>query len=463
MVIPRPHRGSAYHPGLLMVRLKPLAELEGSLWASRFSGPAANSLAHFERAGLVRSVERLDMDEEMQPLFRASGADVTNALFSTRAGHAGESDDPLANLAMIEFDPSQPLGPLMLEIARDPRVLRVSQVPIRHLIGGAAIGGAASMAAAWWNLTKIKWGEARAALNFVEASAITVAVLDTGIDARHPDLRERVDGYWCPKHVSEKDIVGHGTHVAGIIAAQIGNDIGIEGICECKLRPYKVFDDQPSYYEETDRFEFLVNPKSYLRALRQCKFDSVQVINLSLAGYELDPEEAHVVSELIRSRRVVVAGMGNDGKGASRIAYPAALDEVVAVGATTGDDSRLQSSSRGSHMAICAPGDWIWSTLPTYPGFRYYEAVFDDGMRPHPGAAESRKENYYYERGTSMAAAHVSAAVALVLAQDPDLSPQDVRRKLMETAEKVPQMAAESFTPEHGAGRLALASLLARP
>ncbi len=448
---------SVHHPNLFMVRLRPPAQLADSLWTGRLSGRAATALGYLERAGRVRSVTRLDGDEDVEASFRAGLQGATPQVFE-----AGVPDDPLANLTMIEIDPLQPLEPLLIELANDPLVLRVSRVPTRHLIDGPEAGDAADAVRSWWNLVKIRWNEARRAESFIEANDIVVAVLDTGIDPGHPDLRERVEGYWRRWGVSDQDIVGHGTHVAGIIAAQIG-DGGIDGICACKLRPFKVFDDEPSYYEEAGRFEYLVNPKSYLRALRQCMIDPVNVINLSLAGYERDPEEEHVIGELIRANRVVVAGMGNDGRGANRRAFPAALDGVVAVGATNADDRCIRSSSSGAHIALCAPGDAIWSTLPTYPGQHHYEAVFDDRMMPLPGAPMSRARDYHFGTGTSMAAAHVSGAVALLLARNPRLSPGEVRRRLMDTAEKLGEMSTAAFTPAHGAGRLSLEALLAGP
>jgi len=450
-----------YHRGLLTVRLKPAAEMAESLWGARLTGRAIQALTHLERAGLLRSVERLDADEGANESVSRTARGGTQAMFLERTDAAIFADDPLANLTMIEIDESQPLEPLMLELANDPVVERVSRVPIRHLIGDPPAAGSQDAIRTWWNLAKIGWREARAAAHFVEADQINVAILDTGIDAHHPDLAGRVHGYWRMGGVSDQDIVGHGTHVAGTIAAGIGNGAGIDGVCACRLWTYKVFDDQPAYYEEKRRFEYLVSPKAYLKALRQCTFDDVRVINLSLAGYERDPEEEQVIRQLIGANRVIVAGMGNDRNGANREAYPAAFDGVIAVGATSADDRCIQSSSYGRHIALCAPGDAIWSTLPTYPGQRYFDAVFDGPQQPRRGAPDNRPTGYHFWRGTSMAAAHVSGAVALLLASKPGLSPDAVRRRLIDTAEKVPEMSNASFTPEHGAGRLALAALLA--
>jgi hypothetical protein len=197
---------SAYHRGLVMVRLKPAANLPESLWNARLSGRAAQALGFLERAGRVRSIERLDGDENAEPSFPERDRGAAPAFFSTHLDSRAP-DDPLANLVMLEVDPSQPLEPLLTEIESDPLVLRASRVPIRHLIGEASTGRT-GIIELWWNLTKIQWSEARKAAGFIEANDITVAVLDTGIDASHPDLKERVDGYWRAKGISDRDHCG---------------------------------------------------------------------------------------------------------------------------------------------------------------------------------------------------------------------------------------------------------------
>src|SRR5437868_7034850 len=98
-----------------------------------------------------------------------------------------------------------------------------------------------------WNLAKIEWEKAREdGLN--TATGIRVAVLDTGIDLTHPDLPGPSITYIhdypeSSASTTDRDIVGHGTHVSGTIRALINNSIGINGICDCDLSVYKIFGD----------------------------------------------------------------------------------------------------------------------------------------------------------------------------------------------------------------------------
>src|SRR3712207_2779397 len=106
--------------------------------------------------------------------------------------------------------------------------------------------GVPPAAALMWNLRKIRWPEARALPGFQDAQNIRVGVLDTGVDPNHPDLEGIVQGYRfsypdLPLAPSDQDIVGHGTHVSGTIAAKINNDVGINGICTPRLLVWKIF------------------------------------------------------------------------------------------------------------------------------------------------------------------------------------------------------------------------------
>src|SRR5262249_19017074 len=139
-----------------------------------------------------------------------------------------------------------------------------------------------------WNLLKISWREARARSDFHDADAIRVAVLDTGIDENHPALQGQVETYhWeqpdLSPPVSDKDFIGHGTHVSGTIAAIIGS-ASVKGICKCRLSVWKIFNDTPTYAPPLGYYVYYVDPIIYRRALAACVDDPVDLINLSIGG-----------------------------------------------------------------------------------------------------------------------------------------------------------------------------------
>jgi subtilisin family serine protease len=317
-----------------------------------------------------------------------------------------------------------------------------------------------------WNLSRIQWKEARSRNGFKEAEDIKVAVLDTGIQADHPDLEDRVAKYVfqhpaIPSASSDKDIIGHGTHVAGTIGAVTGNSLGINGICHCQIYAWKIFDDKPDYDRFDDEFVYYVDTVMYHRALADCLTEGVDIINLSIGGQgRPDLNEQRLFSRLLSQGVTIVAAMGNEGLIGSPVSYPAAIPGVIAVGATKADDRRANFSNYGNHISICAPGVSIWSTLPTYPGQSGFEAVLNNGGRRIPGRAKERETDYDAWNGTSMASPHVAAASALLIANKGRMSPADVKTRLEQTADKVVHMNGSNFTTEYGNGRLNLFNLL---
>jgi subtilisin family serine protease len=288
-----------------------------------------------------------------------------------------------------------------------------------------------------WNLRKIRWAEARARTGFQDATAVRVAVLDTGIDTAHPDL---------PRASAERDLIGHGTHVAGTIGALINNDLGINGICACQLAIWKIFDDVPDHIPSRNEFAYFVDPVMYRRALADCLDQGVSVINLSIGGPgQPDFQERALFRGLLANGTTIVAAMGNERMLGSPTSYPAAIPGVLAVGATNLDDTVANFSNRGNHIALCAPGVAIWSTLPTYPGQFGFEAIPGPGGRPIEGKPFRRETNYDAWNGTSMASPHVAAAAALLLANRGQTNAAAVRTRLMQTADRVPSMNNRDF------------------
>ncbi len=274
-----------------------------------------------------------------------------------------------------------------------------------------------------WGHAAVHILEARRLASFVEATKVTVAVADSGIDEGHPDLAGVVGEYRTfLKNEGKRDYAGHGTHVAGIIAARRNNGIGVAGLCAARLLVLKVL---PGLVEW--------DAAAYYRSLAYC-LGRARVLNLSLGSESFDPGESDVMADLIAGGVVVVAAMGNEYEEGNPVEYPAALEGVCAVGATDHADRRGDFSNTGKHISISAPGVSIVSTTPTYK-YAYGKSDYDTWD------------------GTSMAAPHVAAAAALVIAEEPDLKPAQVIKKLERSADRVPAMKKRPST-SFGWGRL---------
>jgi subtilisin family serine protease len=467
-----------YHPGLLEVKLRTdvgvaaleRAGLAGPVmltreFAARTTGLGA--LLAYERSGLIRRVTPIP--ESAAP---GVGAGETPLLASFAAAISpAPADEAAAGVALVELHDDSDTSRLEGELRADPTVESVARVPVRYLCGkarkpkaggGATPAAAAPGASALWNLTRIRWTQARAKAGFKDATTIKVAVLDTGIDPNHPDLAGVVAGYEFAHPTtaaasSNRDVIGHGTHVAGTVAARINNRVGVNGVCTCQLYAYKIFDDVPDW--NGGYFAYYVDPVMYQRALSRCLSLRADVVNLSIGGRGApSPNESQLFARLIAAGTTVVAAMGNEN---SQIpSYPAAIPGVIAVGATRIDDRRSSFSNYGPHIALCAPGSGIWSTLPTYAGNQGYYPIAGFPPRPDLARPLPRDTDYAAWDGTSMASPHVAGAAALYLAKKGRTAPAAVKQALMKAAVKVPDMQGQAFTPFYGAGRLDLVNLL---
>jgi hypothetical protein len=274
------------------------------------------------------------------------------------------------------------------------------------------------------------WSEGLPAL---PGDGVRVAVIDSGIDGGHPDLAGRV--------VASKSFVGgspladeqgHGTFVAGVIAASTNNGLGIAGIAfPAKLVVAKVV-----------RADREIPLEAETAAIRWAVGQGARVINLSLGGLRdptdplrdtYSPLEARAVEYAVRHGAVVVAAVGNADQ-APRVpwpfaSYPAALPHVIGVSALARDGSVPSFSDRDAVFNdIAAPGQDIFSTLP-----RRITAG-----RPgcaDQGYSDCGPSDYLHASGTSFAAPQVSAAAALLLASNPALRPDQVSAILERTAD----------------------------
>jgi len=476
-----------FHDDRLIVKLYPAGAVSGirarAMQAeSSFmaSNPGMGMLERMDRAGMIDRVTSLDAMELQSPNRIASSSAFVRMMSMASATSGTASNSASTGMRMVRMSAGADLGQLQGALMEDPSVEMVSRVPIRYLLAkkktaakaartkgssrtsntkkGIGISAIPPSPTMMWNLQKIKWDAARlAGLN--QASSVRVSVLDTGVDLGHPDLPGSLIDYTydygdADARASDLDIVGHGTHVSGTIRALANGNAGINGICDCKLAVYKIFNDAPEFTgmeQGWESHDYLVDPEMYHSALARCAVDGTRVVTLSIGGNGLPSQaERLLVKDLIDRNICVVAAMGNDDSFVT--SYPAGISGVIAVGASRINDVRATFSNKGIHIALLAPGEDIWSTLPTNTGDMGY------WRNPITGQTVKKERELDYDAwpGTSMAAPHVVAAVALILGKDSSLTASDVRNILIKNADKLFGMNGANFDSLHGFGRLNL-------
>lgn len=253
-------------------------------------------------------------------------------------------------------------------------------------------------------------------------AAVTVAVLDTGVDLNHPDLvgRLRGDGYdFVNDDADPSDDVGHGTHVSGIVAATLNNAEGISGLApNVQILPVRVLGVNGGSDQEI------------AAGIRYAVEQGAQVINLSLGApflvINVSPESNRAIREAEEAGVLVVVAAGNDYLPLPNTISVESLDAMV-VAASDNNDQRAAFSNTGPWVSVTAPGQSILSTMPTYEVEMTSSAV----------APEYRyQQDYDRASGTSMAAPYVSALAALVWSAHPDWSARQVRNAITRNADE---------------------------
>ncbi|MEU7485846.1 type VII secretion-associated serine protease mycosin [Streptomyces sp. NPDC042319] len=265
-----------------------------------------------------------------------------------------------------------------------------------------------------------------------KGDGITVAVLDTGVDATHPDLKGQVlpgkdlIGFGAAR--GDKTWAGHGTAMSGIIAGHghgHDNADGVLGIApEAKILPVRVILEDADPQRKKARTE---RSNALADGIRWAADHGADVINLSLGddsnSAHPEPREDAAVQYALAKGIPVVASAGNGGEHGDHVSYPAAYPGVIAVTAVDRYGSRASFSTRRWYATVSAPGVDV---VIANPDRKYYEGW-----------------------GTSAASAYVSGAVALVRAAHPTLKPDRIKRLLTETAGDTP---ARGRNDDLGAG-----------
>lgn len=273
-----------------------------------------------------------------------------------------------------------------------------------------------------WHLRALRMDRVHA---ITKGAGVVVGVIDTGVEATHPDLRGQVlPGVGLGKGAGPAgaavDSDGHGTGIAGTIAAKGGGAMRALGIAPAaKILPVRVVDKG---YATTAAID---------DGIRWATDHGARVINLSVAASTAAPDSTReAVAYALGKDVVVVAGAGNRPEGHTIVGTPANIPGVIAVGATSESGGLWSGSVTGPEMVITAPGVEVVA-----PGSR----------------AAGIRSGYVAGTGTSSATAVVSGAAALIRARFPRLKAPDVINRLITTADDAGPAGRDD---QYGYGRL---------
>ncbi len=347
-----------------------------------------------------------------------------------REGRAGNIESLwITNAIAVNANPE-----LIYSLAARSDVAAVQPVTRMHIVDENSVSPSASPSAIAWGVSKINatvaWQQG------INGTGITVAVVDTGVDAQHPALDDLDDIPYTydPKVIGWKDYInnrplpydddGHGTHVSGIISGTRGTGVAPK----TRLIVAKVFDSSGSGtdWNVSLAFQWAVQNKA-------------KIISFSGGGEHSDLMTT-AVNNAVNAGVAVVAAAGNEGPDPGTMSFPGADKNAIAVGATDSSDGIASFSSRG-------PVSWV--NDPTYGTQTYIKpdvsapGVWINSTWPGGG--------YNTLSGTSMATPHVSGLAALILQKYPGLSPSQLKNKLEDTSI---DLGPQGMDNTYGAGRI---------
>jgi subtilisin family serine protease len=262
----------------------------------------------------------------------------------------------------------------------------------------------------------IPWGvrhiQASRAWSKTTGFGVRIGVIDTGVDYMHPDLRHSLERgiNLLNRMAPPQDDNGHGTHIAGTIAA--ANELqGMIGVApRSTIYPVKAFDHNGTAYVS-----------DIILGIEWCVRNQIHIVNMSFGMKTKSRALLSAVNSAFRSGVLIVASSGNDGR-TGEIDYPAGFSNTVAVGASTRAGRIAKFTNRSGLIDIYAPGDRIMSSW--------------------------LRGKHREMSGTSMATSHVTGATALLLALKPHLSPAQLKSALKSSTSplrtsKAPRLAGE--------------------
>ena len=316
---------------------------------------------------------------------------------------------PLTSLGVqcvvFQVTEDRSLDEVLAQLRADPRV---ESVQLNQVFQGLQTGAGNPYAPFQYGARVVRADRAHA---WVTGRGIRVAIVDTGVETDHPDLKGRISRTANFVEGGEQTFTSdrHGTAVAGVIAARAGSEIGIFGIApDADLLAAKA-----CWHRQPRSAEAWCSSWTLAKAIDFAIVERVRVINLSLAGPS-DPLLARLIVKAVEEHGItVVAAVSGD----QVLSFPASLSTVIAAVASDPQGSVTAPVARRKAL-LAAPGVDVLTTVP--------------------------HRAYDFLSGSSFAAAHVSGIVALVLEGNPQLSPHDVMELLLATGRPVFISATET-------------------
>lgn len=394
---------AAFHDGLPFQRMKAAFSQDHILvkFRPRLSIQQADAIFKAYRMVLAKKIPEIPIYLGRLP----RGISVQEALSALRENPDVAFAEPDYKMYITDL-PDDPLFPYQYALLNTGQVIPTGSYP-------QGIPGADIKAVPAWDITR---GNEKT----------IIAVIDTGVDLRHPDLRAKLASsgldliHGC---IGAEDDHGHGTFVAGIVAAQTDNGEGIAGVArDCKILPIKAIGKNgEGWYSDV------------IHALVWAVNNGARVINLSVGG----PGPSHALEEALRyvheADCVITAATGNRR---GPVVYPAAYDAYcLAVAATDFQDVRASWSNFGPEVDVAAPGVKVLGCIPTW-------------------MEEAGDSPYAYGSGTSYATPHVAGLAALIRSAKPDLSADAVMDIIRFAADDVNGDQHPGPDPYIGYGRL---------
>ncbi len=370
-----------------------------------------------------------DLSDQIVVRHRSGATAGERAEVRADAGVTLEQKLRLTGVEIVETDGSRPRA--IDELERDPDVLWAEpNLPVTlattdefwdqqwglenlGLLSSSTVDADVDIEAAW---------------TVSRGDGVTVGVVDSGVDTSHPDLAGQLlpGANFVADAQGAGDVTdghGHGTHVAGIVAALSGNGIGVSGAAPlAKVQPLRALNAQGtgSTAIVADAFDYAGD-------------EGLRIVNASLGSTSPTNAERQAITEHPNTLFVVAAGnatLNVDGGGATSYPCRYTYVNVLCVGASTRSDGVASFSNYGStSVDLLAPGELIKSTYPTYPTSQV--------AAPDP---------YEFLQGTSMASPLVAATAALVVSAHPDWTAAQVRAALLSSADHPSGVAGVSVT-----------------